>query len=183
MKLHHVIAASLLALASMGAQAATTLNFDSTISGISPAYTLPVTGTIVDNGAVSVTMGGLGSFEHLWKLDVDAANDKLYISFNNDTDPANGVMDITGLTVVGSTPISFSDVNGDGSLWVYQGGSLAADVYNINVSGTTSGILAGAYTVKMAPVPLPPAALLFGSALIGLAAMRRKKAAKELVEA
>ena len=180
MKLHHVIAASLLALASMGAQAATTLNFDSTVSGLPPSFTLPATGTIVDDGAVSVTMGGTGNFDHLWKLDVDAANNNLYISFNNDKDPDNGVMDITGLTVAGAPEPSFTQVNDD--LWVYKG-SLAAGVYDINVSGTATGLLGGGYTAVMAPVPLPPAALLFGSALIGLAAMRRKKAAKELVEA
>ncbi len=167
MKIHHVAAISLLALASAGAQAATTLSFGVHNMGV---------------GDVPEFVGVInpGDFTHTWTLDVNGEND-LIITFEDSDTPISGYLNITDMSVTGpgGSGIVFSEVDEN---WSFSGHAVDGQ-YSILVSGVSDGVIGAGYAAEIAPVPLPPAALLFGSALIGLASLRRKKAAKELVKA
>jgi hypothetical protein len=54
---------------------------------------------------------------------------------------------------------------------------LAAGVYQLIVTGTTSGLLGGNYTgnAGLSPVPIPGAIVLFGSGLLGLVGFARRR--------
>ncbi len=165
MKLRYLLAASLLALASAGAQAATTLSFGSKTIGLGQSTT-------------SDTFYAPGGFNHIWTLNV-AGENNFYLEFNDaevTTQTIGTVLNIDNISASGA-PLTFSNV---GDRWFFQG-NVADGRYYITVSGNTTGLAGGLYTASLsaAPVPIPPAALLFGSALIGLAGLRRKKAAHE----
>ncbi len=83
---------------------------------------------------------------------------------------------IVNMAITSSSP--GLTINGAGDVWSVQASS--PGTYTFNVTGElTIGVTGGSYNVGLtetvAPVPIPPAALLFGSALIGLAGLRRKK--------
>ncbi len=177
MKLKYLAAVSLLALASAGAHAAT-LSYD--LGSSTNAGTLTEISGSNDYDASMLHNGT--SFIDYWTLAITenpAANTS--ISFTDFT--VAGLFDITFTSGSGLTFTSTND-----NSYVFEG-PLSTGTYNIILSGNTSGLLGGLYSIELnatptaAPVPIPPAALLFGSALIGLAGLRRKKAAKELVEA
>ncbi len=162
MKIHHIVAASLLALASAGAQAATTLSFG--IHNLGVGDDPEVVGVLAP-----------GAFSHSWTLDVAGEND-LIITFEDSDTPISGNLNISNMVVTGPSAITFTEVDEN---WSFNG--YAADgTYTIEVSGVSDGRIGALYTAEIAPVPIPPAALLFGSALIGLAGLRRRKAAKEV---
>ncbi len=166
MKLRYLLAASLLALASAGAQAATTLSFGTSTIGLGQSTT---------SGQFYAPSG----FNHNWILNVSGENN-FYLEFNDaevSTTTVGNILNITGMNVNGGSALTFSN---SGDRWFFQG-NVADGAYSIMVSGTTAGLAGGLYTASLsaAPVPIPPAALLFGSALIGLAGLRRKKAAHE----
>jgi len=169
MKLRYLLAASLLALASAGAQAASTLEG-------------PGTPATLNSGESASVSHGPGTFSDSWILKVNEGSGAANISISiTDVPLTLGMLtfDITGMDV--SNPPAFS---GSGDSYFFSG-TLANATYNITVSGNASGSGGGIYNVGFlatptaAPVPIPPAALLFGSALIGLAGLRRKKAAHE----
>ncbi len=178
MKLHYLIAASLLALSSMGAQAG------STLSGSN--------GSVLNSGDTATMLHQPGSFADSWSLHVDETTGWANISV--------GIGDIQGNIGNFSFNIDDMDVTGDivfdgsNDSWIYSGVLANHPSYIFSVTGTANGATlpgypAGGYAVAFvstpaaAPVPIPPAAVLFGSALIGLAAMRRRKAAGETVKA
>lgn len=169
MKLHHVMVASLLALAAVGAQAATTLSLNASL----PILSL--------GEGTTTRVSSPGDFSQLWWLDVDGEN-YFRISFEDvDTEESN-LLNITDISVVDDfSTVSFSS-SADGDYWVSDGAFVDDGLYPIMVSGTVTGTLGGMYATRIAPVPLPPAALLFGSALVGLAGLRRKKGTGESVE-
>ncbi len=169
MKLRYLLAASLLALASAGAQAASTLSGPGT------------PGTLNSGDAASVSHAA-GAFSDNWTLTVNEATGAANVSISFADFPTTFLgltFNITGMGVSGNPTFT-----GGGDSWMFSG-TLANATYSINVSGTASGTGGGLYsaafnaTPAAAPVPIPPAALLFGSALIGLAGLRRKKAAHE----
>jgi hypothetical protein len=68
----------------------------------------------------------------------------------------------------------------------YQSNELTAGSYEFDVSGKTAGLMGGNYAVQfsalpsssVAPVPLPAAAWLFASALLGFTGLNRRKQAQ-----
>ncbi len=160
MKIHHVVAASLLALSGTGVQAATTLSFGIHNLGV---------------GDEPETVGVIkpGDFSHEWTLDVSGEND-LIIRFEDADTPVSGYLNITGMNVTGpggASGLTFTEVDEN---WSFAG-NVADGTYTIEVMGTSDGRIGALYAAEIAPVPLPPAALLFGSALVGLAGLRRRK--------
>ena len=72
--------------------------------------------------------------------------------------------------------------NGDPAQSILTGGiyfiNLVAGALNsFSVTGTANPVFAGpvSYNIALSPVPLPPAALLFGTALVGLGLLGRRK--------
>ena len=164
MKLKYLIAASLLALASAGAQAATTLTLGSTTYGLADSPILISRST---------------NFTDNWTLNVDPGFGADGAAFN---------LSGNNLTLTVTNPSSGLAIYGSGNNWFFTAPySTSLGSYSFTVAGTlANGTSGGNYLIgfaQVAPVPIPPAALLFGSALIGLASLKRKKAAKELIEA
>ncbi len=144
------------------AQASTTLSLGSLSIGMNEDAQRPLS-------------PGMGNFNDHWTLLVGGQND-LYIEFNDAelySSTIGNILNITGMNVNGGVDLIFSNV---GDRWFYHG-NLPDGPYTITVSGLADGLAGGIYTASLraAPVPIPPAALLFGSALAGLAAFRRRK--------
>ena len=94
----------------------------------------------------------------------------------------------SGISAVGTSNFAMGDILSDGYLDlsiagvsgspIFAPGGSTGDIY----WGTTAGAIAGSWTINgfvvspTSPVPLPAAAWLFGSALLGLAAAARRKA-------
>lgn len=85
------------------------------------------------------------------------------------------------------SPLSFTaklDANTN-AITGYLSNALNAGAYVFDVSGVTSGIYGGAYsagfstvqTSALTPVPVPAAIWLFGSAMLGLTGLNRRKLA------
>jgi len=77
---------------------------------------------------------------------------------------AGGVMTVPGFTWTGDK-------------WVYAPGELSYPWQQTNGAGQ-NGYLAATFSIAPAPVPLPAAAVLFGSGLIGLVTWQRKRLSK-----
>ncbi len=192
MKLQHLLAASLLALAGTGVHAATYMAISpGTYDGVS------VLNTLYDGQSTSVyhdNVSGTGkAFSDTWTLEVNeapgAANVRVH--FSDIPLTFSGMnFDIQNMSASGS-PNPPLEITGSNDSWGFSG-ALTNAVYNITVSGTAMGvgdtgvgITGGGWynaSLNAAPVPIPPAALLFGSALVGLAALRRKKAAEKMAD-
>ncbi len=166
MKAKHILAISLLAFASAGAEAATTLTGS---------------GAALSDTESSITIHPNGTFSDSWSLVVDetigAADVNISVSDVHGS-LLGYTVNIDNLAVTGSPTFA-----GGGDSLFYTG-TLENGTYNFTIGGDATGdntvngySFGGAYEVSLnaAPVPLPPAALLFGSALVGLAALRRRK--------
>lgn len=83
--------------------------------------------------------------------------------------PAGGVIDAW------SSPVSAGGVTG--TIAVLPATVLGAGTYVLEIRGNITGAVGGSYsgTLNVEPVPVPAAALLFGSALSGLVAARRRR--------
>ncbi len=177
MKLYHIIAISLLAAATAGAQAATSVTGPTGLAGTDEA--------LFDTDS-AFTVHENGTFTDTWSLVVDEDTGAANVGIN--------ISDVHGSVLGYSINIDNLNVSGEpgfignssGDSWLFAG-HLLNGTYNFTVTGTATGDnvfgtvnIGGAYLTSLnatpAPVPLPPAALLFGSALAGLAFLRRKKA-------
>ncbi len=114
----------------------------------------------------------------MWSLDVtENPGANISLSFTDFT-----VANIFDVSFTGGSGLAFTSTGANSYLFT---GPLTTGTYNISLSGNTSGLFGGLYRIELnatptaAPVPLPPAALLFGSALVGLAGLKRKKSDKD----
>jgi len=89
------------------------------------------------------------------------------------------INNLTAATVSGAPLFNFiKEPNG-----TWQSTSVLAGAYSFDVTGKTSGLNGGIYSVifsaipvtAAAPVPVPAAVWLFGSALLGLTGLNRRK--------
>ncbi len=172
MKLRHLLVASLLAIASAGAQAAS-LTYDASAS-TNPGVLTPQSGP--NDYDASMFHPGLPgtTFTDHWTLEItETPAAFVELVFSNFQ-----LTDVLDLSFTGGSGVSFTSTDDD---YYRFDGTLSPGSYNITISGLTSGSWGGSYKIELnaAPVPIPPAALLFGSALIGLAGLRRRKAAHE----
>jgi hypothetical protein len=82
-----------------------------------------------------------------------------------------------GCTLINSwsSPISYGPTTG--TVAVLPGSVLGAGTYVLEVRGNVVGAAGGSYSgvLNLAPVPVPAAAWLFGSGIVGLLATRRRK--------
>lgn len=180
-----------LLLVSAASQAATVANFDfllvvdATGGGLEPGSSAVATGiaTLDDNGTLSavgqydllqITNGGADiadiSIDFIFSIQGVWSNPTL-------TDPTGGA-DFTACTDNGSTIVNACGNFGPGSsLPSFYEGPINFD---LSVGGETSFVLDGGVgptvtLTTLSEVPVPSAAFLFGSALVGLAGLRRKK--------
>lgn len=74
-----------------------------------------------------------------------------------------------------SSPVSYGPTSG--TVAVLPGSLLGAGTYVLEVRGNVVGAAGGSYSgvLNLAPVPVPAAAWLFGSGLVGLVGLRRRK--------
>lgn len=74
-----------------------------------------------------------------------------------------------------SSPVSYGPTTG--TVAVLPGSLLGAGTYVLEVRGKVVGAAGGSYSgvLNLAPVPVPAAAWLFGSGVVGLLATRRRK--------
>lgn len=74
-----------------------------------------------------------------------------------------------------SSPVSYGPTSGTVS--VLSNTALGAGTYVLEVRGQVVGASGGSYSgvLNLAPVPVPAAAWLFGTGVLGLAAIRRRK--------
>lgn len=123
-------------------------NTNNTLSGSN--FVLPTHWTYAGSG----NMDGFGLFN--LRTDTNGANNRLAtLNFS--------ITGISGDTIMDYVMMSSGNA-GQGNTY------FAAHVAGFNISGTTSAYFAGS-----TPVPLPAAAWLFGSGLLGLAGIARRK--------
>lgn len=146
-----------------------------------------------------------GAIDHTWQFNVTAPapNPMLQIAVGYDVDKTNpldpssfGIANLTFDWNDGQSAITFTDGSGNllsnalndprlvasaagaPEVWYFSALS-TTQTGTLHVTGTTLGS-GGAYSVEISAVPLPPAALLFGTALFGIAALRRRKNKKAM---
>ncbi len=118
------------------------------------------------------------AFEHVWTFSL-AQDSSVTLSINNipltQTDPPVSFINIVGLelTLEDGGPVLAQIVHGDVTT---VSGLQAGQVYTMTVTGVADGIWGGQYTGELTVVPLPAAAWLFGTALVGLAGVARRRA-------
>ncbi len=138
------------------------------VSGPTASSGLPA---VLGEGDVGVmvgnVMGAETSFHHRFSFTTDDAATATAGARSNELSMVLGIDDLV---------VSF-----DGATWApLVSKTTTAHVANtLHVKGTTSGALGGNYIADLAitETPVPGAALLFGSALAGMAYLRRRRAA------
>ncbi len=158
------VAAALLAGASLGWAATTPLALEGTNANLAP-------------GGYSFTNMPFGSFADNWSFtllsssDVTVAFDQLPLTLGtlswNISTLAGSLA--SGSCGTGTCPSGFTVTNLSAHPTAYT------LMVTGNADGTAGGLYAGLMTVTA--VPLPPAAILFGSVLAGLAVVARKRGA------
>ncbi len=178
MKIWHWFAVSLLALASAGVQAATSLTFNGTNDNTDGFGT----GSVLYDGETQLIFhnGTAGdTFDDPWILKVDAGSAGAVGSFHDVELNISPFLNVNIVDMMITSSSAGLLINGSGDSWSIQ--ATAPGIYTFNVMGSlgpgvTGGVYSVGLTTTVAPVPIPPAALLFGSALVGFAALRRKRA-------
>jgi hypothetical protein len=123
-----------------------------------------------------------GEFSHLYSFSIDESVADNYI----DSNVTNHVVSFFCITLKDIDQLAYDVLDG-GSNPVFSATShdpfsmaLAAGDYYLSVSGIADGLLGGLYDINLSvgsPVPLPPAALLFISALTGMGIVAKRKKA------
>jgi len=124
-------------------------------------------GDLVGDGEVKLP----GSFVDEWTFTL---TDYLSVSFSVDANDSPPAFNISNF-LVKSDAFLFDYESAD-NRYSFTG-DLPSGTYTFNVEGVSSGSIGGSYigTVGATEVPIPAAAWLFGSALLGLGAVRRRK--------
>ena len=115
-----------------------------------------------------------GAFVDDWTF---ILTDDLLVSISVDANDTLPVFQISDFLVTSASPLINFDYHADDNRYFFTG-PLPAGTYTFDATGTSAGSFGGSYIGTVGAVPLPAAAWLFGSAMLGLAAVgRRKKAA------
>ena len=121
-------------------------------------------------------------FEDEWTFSLDQTSTVAIEvkDFEYDIDLYSNNIQILGID---NLQVEFEGQVGGEYDWLMQ--TLAAGTYTFSVSGDVDGKLGGFYKgkVDVQPVPLPAALLLFGSSLMGLVALARKRIQSGVVSA
>jgi hypothetical protein len=143
------------------------LDDPSTFTGVIPigSFIDTVTFTLPDNGgsAYSVVNVPLSLFGSTFDLIFSS----IALFSNADGILFNGDDALLTSTVASSTELSLSN------------GPTAAGNYYLTIAGVATGSAGGIYAgaIDVAPVPVPPAVWMLGSAIVGLATVGRRKSA------
>lgn len=135
-----------------------------------------ISGTLADGSITTFSNDATvnGEFTDTWEFTLGPAHSDVQVILNNVAVGGGLVFNIAGLT---------GTLDGIGGL-VFTAANLAAGPHTLTVSGTGTGALGGLYSgsLSVTAVPLPAAAWLFGSAVLGLSLVsRRKQQAKAAV--
>ncbi|MEE9397541.1 MAG: hypothetical protein V3V31_11080 [Methylococcales bacterium] len=166
MKFTHLVKIALLLLVSPGVFAATIMPYELVTKDFVEA----------DGILFNVEVVEAGLFSHMYGFTTDGATSVNISASSLEHDIALpsgdvNIYSIAGLTATLKDP-STGDVLGTGSDFISD--VLGAGNYIVEVSGDATGLAGGNYAVSVAPVPLPPAILLMGSAVVGLTAVGRR---------
>lgn len=187
-KLLCLAASAVIALTSFGAVSATIITeapgeysndaSSSTSIGMIGPGTTTFIGTIDPSQTPSLPSTPYGQDEDYFSFTSDKAITSIVITYDINDDPAGNVtlfQVFEGLKADGSSKGSV--LTGDAT-GLFLAGPLAAGDYTIYIRETELGSLGpNSYEVSVNAVPLPAAAWLFGSALLGLVTVSRRRAA------
>ncbi len=146
---------------SLGSDSALAVDYDANlILGQAHTYNHLVTNTLDLSGAFTDT--GTFTLPHAGSVNISIHDSELSSSFVN-------FLDVSHFTVLDPLNTELFSTGVSGNLvdahFVLPG--LSSGTYTLQFAGSADGAMGGAYDVKVSAVPLPAAAWLFGSALLG----------------
>lgn len=130
-------------------------------------YVFTISGSTVNSVSSTVNLGNI--------LSIDNLQARLYNTSGNSTLPVLGAP-VGGAIEAWST--TYSGVNNSNvTVSVLNNVQLSAGTYVLELRGSVSGSAGGSYSgaLNVAPVPVPSAFWLMGSALVGLGTIGRKR--------
>jgi hypothetical protein len=135
------------------------------VYGFFDDYIFTISGATANSLSTTIDLGSL--------LQITNFQERLY---NYSTNP--GIT--TGPAVGGSIDAWTSPIGTFGTVAVLPTTILAPGTYVLQMRGTVTGTFGGSYagTLNLAPVPLPAAVWLFGSGLLGLGSLVRRRKQK-----
>jgi hypothetical protein len=129
-------------------------------------YVFTISGSTVNSVSSTISVGTM--------LSIDNLQARLYSTSSNPSlpvlgSPTGGVIDAWSTT--------YSSGGGNVTVSVLNATTLSAGTYVLELRGSVSGTAGGSYSgvLNIAPVPVPAAAWLMGSALLGLVGARRRR--------
>jgi len=128
-------------------------------------------GDLVGDGVVKIKSPV--AFADEWTFTL---TDNLIVSISVDANDSPPSFNISNFLVISDSPLIVFSFQAADNRYSFDG-VLPADTYTFDVTGVSSGSIGGSYigTVGATLVPIPAAAWLFGSALLGLVAVGRRK--------
>ena len=169
-----------LSLALSGAASADTLNFantpngSDTFTGTSIAFVNP--GSV---GPVAGVWAGLACSNCLTMNDFNSGTGTPFTVLSINTGVHQATVDLSSFSFTGDSFLLH--INGSGTASI-DGGALIPIVFSLTTQTTVAGDPTS-YSGTVSTVPLPGAALLFGSGLAGLLTLGRKRKKQKLSEA
>lgn len=125
----------------------------------------------------TATVDGTFNTDYTFKFGADVVSGQVGTAYEPVTLFGTTVLDFSALNVILTAPDTSIVIPLTSALggWSTTLSTIMSGTYTLNVSGQTSGAGGGVYSVGISAVPIPAAVILFGTGLIGLIAVARRK--------